>query len=170
MGLIDGLLKSGMCDGLLEQMAQKTGLDASNLSSVINKIAPELMNKTTQNIKGDVDSSGLIDLIQKANVENIDIDNGNALLGELLGSKDASRSLAAQVAGSLGIGEDKIKSLLPMIAQMTAGAINKNSNITALKGSDTSALTSMLSSFLDQNKDGSIADDLLGLASKFFKK
>lgn len=74
------------------------------------------------------------------------------------------------MAGSLGIGGDKIKSLLPMIAQMRAGAINKNSNITALKDSDTSALTSMLSSFLDEDKDGLVIDDLLGLASKFFKK
>jgi hypothetical protein len=51
------------------------------------------------------------------------------------------------------------------LSRHTAGAQNLSP-----QGSPTSGLSSILNSFLNANKDGSIADDVLGMASRFFKK
>jgi len=43
-------------------------------------------------------------------------DDGNAILGQIFGSKDVSRGVAQQVSSSTGIGESILKKLLPIVA------------------------------------------------------
>lgn len=173
--LIGALLNSSMSNTMLEQMAGKSGLDVGSVGSIVSKVAPVLMQKANDNFKGTGDSSGLLDMISKTSLDSLsqnpsqleDTDAGNALLGELTGSKEQSRALAGSVGSSLGINASSIIKLLPMIAPLVAGMLNKQTQTAGTN--DTNALTSMLSSFIDQDNDGSIADDLLGMASKFFK-
>jgi len=176
MAMLEELLKSGMADGVLKQMGARSGLNATDLNSVISKIAPVLMGRARENFAGNADSSGLIDLIKGSNLDNInaqvDTDNGNAILGELLGSKDASRALAGEVGKNLGISVDKIKSLLPMIAPLVTGALNKQAGgAQAFAGSDISKMTDNLTSMLDSDGDGQIsANEIMGFLGKFFGK
>lgn len=51
------------------------------------------------------------------------VDQGNAVLGEIFGSKDVSRGVAQQVSASTGIGESILKKLLPVIAAMVMSQI-----------------------------------------------
>lgn len=51
------------------------------------------------------------------------VDEGNAVLGEIFGSKDVSRGVAQQVSASTGIGESVLKKLLPIIAAMVMSQI-----------------------------------------------
>lgn len=48
--------------------------------------------------------------------------HGNDVLGAVLGSKDASRSLAQQASTQTGIHEDTLKKLLPQFASLAAKA------------------------------------------------
>lgn len=56
-------------------------------------------------------------------------DDGNAILGQIFGSKDVSRGVAQQLSASSGIGESILKKLLPIVAayvmsQIAAKAAN----------------------------------------------
>ena len=50
------------------------------------------------------------------------VDDGNAVLGQIFGSKDVSRGVAQQLSGSTGISDSILKKLLPLVAAvLTAG-------------------------------------------------
>jgi hypothetical protein len=101
------------------------------------------------------------------------ISDGNGILGHILGSKDVSRQLAQQASERTGIGVDILKKMLPMAATLAMAALSRQTAQTKNAGPGASAsdgLTGILGSFLDSNRDGSIADDVLGLASKFFRR
>src|ERR687894_3270975 len=50
-------------------------------------------------------------------------DDGNAVLGQLFGSPEVSRAVAAQVHAATGIGEAVLKQMLPVIATMLVGGL-----------------------------------------------
>ena len=164
--------------GMIDAMSQKSGLAANDVEAVISKIAPIFMQKANENFKSDADSSNFLDMIRRSNLDdmadapqNISVAEGNELLGVLTGSKENSRALASDVGSQLGISADSIKTLLPMIAPMIAGMLNNQLKASNLQGSaDSGSMMSMLTQFLDQNKDGSIVDDIFRIAGDFFGK
>jgi hypothetical protein len=97
--------------------------------------------------------------------------DGNAILGHILGSKDASRAAAARAASQTGLDADVLKKLLPLAATMIMGALAKQSGtragggVGAGRGSD---IFGMLGPLLDQNRDGSMVDDITRIAGKMF--
>ena len=168
----------GNSGGMIDAMSQKSGLGANDVEAVISKIAPIFMQKANENFKSDADSSNFLDMIRRSNLDdmadapqNISVADGNELLGVLTGSKENSRALASDVGSQLGISADSIKTLLPMIAPMIAGMLNNQLKASNLQGSaDSGSMMSMLTQFLDQNKDGSIVDDIFRIAGDFFGK
>ena len=56
------------------------------------------------------------------------VQEGNGILGHLLGSKDVSRNVAAQAAGSTGIDSSLIKKALPLIAGLAMGAFGNQAD------------------------------------------
>ena len=168
----------GNSGGMIDAMSQKSGLAANDVEAVISKIVPIFMQKANENFKSDADSSNFLDMIRRSNLDdmadapqNISVAEGNELLGVLTGSKENSRALAGDVGSQLGISADSIKTLLPMIAPMIAGMLNNQLKASNLQGSaDSGSMMSMLTQFLDQNKDGSIVDDIFRIAGNFFGK
>ena len=55
------------------------------------------------------------------------IDDGNTILGQLFGSKEVSRAVAAQAAQMTGIGQEIYKQMLPVIASTLMGGLFKQS-------------------------------------------
>ena len=53
------------------------------------------------------------------------IQDGNGILGHLFGSKEVSRAIAQQAAGSFGLSQETLKSMLPIIASMLMGGLFK---------------------------------------------
>ena len=99
------------------------------------------------------------------------VDDGNGILGHILGSKDVSRQVAQQTSERTGIGVDILKKMLPMVATLAMGALSRQTeSARAPEASPSAGLTSILGQFLGSNRDGSIADDILGMASQLFKK
>ncbi len=168
----------GNSSGMIDAMSQKSGLAANDVEAVVSKIAPIFMQRANENFKSDADSSNFLEMIRRSNLDemtdapqNISVAEGNELLGVLTGSKENSRALASDVGSQLGISADSIKTLLPMIAPMIAGMLNNQLKASNLQGSaDSGSMMSMLTQFLDQNKDGSIVDDIFRIAGNFFGK
>ncbi len=168
----------GNSSGMIDVMSQKSGLAANDVEAVVSKIAPIFMQRANENFKSDADSSNFLEMIRRSNLDeitgtpqNINVADGNELLGVLTGSKENSRALASDVGSQLGISADSIKTLLPMIAPMIAGMLNNQLKASNLQGSaDSGSMMSMLTQFLDQNKDGSIVDDIFRIAGEFFGK
>ena len=99
------------------------------------------------------------------------VSDGNAILGHILGSKEASRAVASSAAARTGLGEDVLKKLLPLAATLVMGSLAKQQTglaqggVSALPGG---GLLGMLTPLLDRDRDGSVIDDVLGQAGKLF--
>lgn len=88
--------------------------------------------------------------------------DGNGILGHILGSKDVSRAVATQASAQTGIGEDVLKRLLPIAATLVMGSLAKQQfNQPTNRATANNDLFSMLTPMLDQNRDGSVVDDIL---------
>ena len=81
--------------------------------------------------------------------------------------------MAAQAAEQTGLGSDLMKQMLPIVASLAMGALSKQSagnNLAGMvQGGQSSGVMGLLGSFLDQNRDGSMVDDVLkGVAGRLF--
>ena len=90
-------------------------------------------------------------------------DEGNSILGHILGSKEVSRELAGRAAGSIGVDSSIIKQILPLIAGLAMGGLSKQTG----QAQGGNQITDVLGSFLDSDGDGSAIDNLIGMAGKF---
>ncbi len=176
MNILNTILENGLDENILGAISNKTGIDTSSVQSLVSQLAPQLLNGAKQNLASDNDSSDLINMISNTNLESLsqnpdaidNMDNSN-MLSQLFSSLNENESdVTNQLSAKSGIDASSISSLLPMIAPLIMGALNKQTNLSSTDTSDTNSITSMLSDFIDQDNDGSVADDLLGMAKKFF--
>ena len=113
---------------------------------------------------------------------------GDGILGHLFGSKEVSREVARRAAQKTGVSDSILKRMLPMLAAAAMGAISKGvlgGPGGALGGAVGGALDhalggrakadtapsrdvagGMIGSLLDGDRDGSIWDDVLGMAAR----
>ncbi|SFV66337.1 hypothetical protein MNB_SV-12-1945 [hydrothermal vent metagenome] len=176
-GLIDMIINN---PAIANTIAKQMGIDINDANSIIGKLAPILMGGAKSNLQSDKDSGELIKHIESSNYaemfdkpeEAVNQDNfkemGNDILSQLTGSKDNSREVAKQVEKETGMSSSIIKSMLPMLAPLIIGALTKSSasSISASPESG-SGLTGMLTNMIDQDNDGSIIDDVMGMAAGF---
>ena len=92
------------------------------------------------------------------------VQGGNEILGQVLGSKEASRTLASHVSGNTGISDTLMKQMLPLVASLAMGAMSLRMNDGETAASPAEGLMGML----DFNRDGNPMDDILGMAGKLF--
>lgn len=101
-------------------------------------------------------------------------DDGNAILGHLFGSKDVSRRVASHAAAQTGLDDTLLKKMLPVIAALVMGSVSKQTGAgQGLPGglggkAAGSGMGGLLTQLLDADKDGSVLDDLMGMAGKLF--
>lgn len=176
MSILNTILQNGLDENILGTISNKTGIDTSSVQSLVLELAPALLNGAKQNLASNNDSSNLINMISNTdlnslsnNPEAIDsMDNSN-MLGELFSSLNENEDdVANTLSQKSGIDASSISSLLPMVAPLIMGALNKQTNLNSTDTSDTNSITSMLTDFIDQDNDGSVVDDLMGMAKKFF--
>lgn len=184
MDLLNIILNAGGGNAV-RSLARSHGLDESQASSAITNLLPALSQGLARNaasaeglgsLMGALSSGGHQRYIDRPeSLEEQDtINDGNGILGHILGSKDVSRQVAGDAAARTGIGEGVLKKMLPVVAAMAMGVLSKQSSAVGPKEAGTAAvpggLVGMLSQFLDTNKDGSVMDNVLGVASKLFNK
>ena len=183
MGLLETILKTN--DGAaVRNAAKQTGLTEQQTFEGLINLIPSLADGVKKNT---ADKGGLESLINAIgggkheryleNADSVDPDeyikDGNSILGHILGNKKASREVAAQAAKKSGLSSTILKKLLPIAAGLFMASLSKNSrskNMFNEKVSNSNAgiISKGLSMFLDQDNDGSVVDDLLGMAAKMF--
>ena len=173
MNLLD-LLNSVGGQQSLGSLASNLGLDASKANDLVGALAPALMGGLQKQTNSEDGLASLKNALQSGKhqeyLKNPDsmsspdtINDGNNILGHILGSKDVSRNVAAHASESTGIDVSLIKKALPLIASLAMGAMSKSSN--AGSSLDESA-SGMFGSLM--GGDGIGIDDVLNLAKKFF--
>jgi hypothetical protein len=189
MNLLESIMnaKGG---GAVSQLASQFGLNEDQAATAVQSLVPALAGGLQRNIS----QGGLNDLLGALTKGQHDRylddpamlsspaarDDGIGILGHILGSKDVSRQVAAQASTRTGISESVLKQMLPVVASLAMAALSKqtSSNPSSSTGpsgisaaaSGGSGILGMLTPLLDRNHDGSVVDDLLGSASRFFQK
>ncbi len=168
---------------IVDSIANKLGIEASDTESVIAYLAPILMGAIKQNFQSNRNSTDLLNQIQDSQFSDIidspkkavEKDNltdiGNTILKELTGSKDNSLKMASHVQKETGISDIIIKKILPMIAPFVIGSLGKKAapsiNQNQSNNSTDSGLENILISMIDKDHDGSIVDDMMKMAMKY---
>ena len=135
MNIVDILAQAQGGQGL-ESLGRQFGLDDAQTRAAVEALAPVVAAGVSRNAST---GGGLADLIgavlqgkharyaDDASATQFDAvaEDGNAILGHIFGSKDVSRGVALQAAGSSGIGAAILKKMLPVIASMVMGVLAK---------------------------------------------
>ncbi|MCC7154650.1 MAG: DUF937 domain-containing protein [Bryobacterales bacterium] len=186
MNLLDAILNE-QNGGAVQQLAAQHGIDPQQAQSAISALLPGLTGALQGQVsQGGGALDGLLGMLTSGTGQNYlndpsqigsasAIGDGNNILAQILGSKDASRALANQASAQTGIGSDILKQMLPVVASLAMGALSRQtqqSNLAAGAAASpggAGGLLEMLTPMLDSNRDGSVVDDVLGMASKFLK-
>ena len=182
-GLLDMIINN---PAIAKTIAKQVGIDISDAGSIIEKLAPILMGGAKSNLQSDKDSGDLLKHIENSRYSDIldkpeshDMKDssfkemGDDILKNLTGSKENSREVANHVGQETGVSSSIIKSILPMLAPMIIGALTKKTApvVDEFKQQErSSGLDSILTSLIDQDHDGSMIDDVMGMAAKFIFK
>ncbi len=175
MGLIDLLVNSGNGD-LLKHVANQAGVDESKSRDLLSTLSSAMLGQVKGRVESNNHDSGALEnLINDSKYANMldnpsahysdrkMVDNGNDLLKYITGSKEGSREIASQVAEKTGVSSSIIKSLLPMLAPLVIGSLSKG----LANGGNQQSPSSGLLGMLDFDHDGSVIDDVAGMAMKY---
>jgi hypothetical protein len=147
-------------------LARQFGLSGDQAASAIGALLPALAGGLQRNV-----TQRYLDNPAALSSPDAILD-GNAILGHILGSKDVSRAVASNAAATTGIGEDLLKKMLPVIATLAMGALSRQTASAGgpaqVSGPAMSGSIGSLASFLDLNRDGSVADEVIGFVGKLF--
>jgi hypothetical protein len=174
MNLLNTLLNS-TGNGAVQSAAKQFGLDRAGAESLLSSLMPALAGGIRRNASRAGGLEALTKALSSGNHqryldnpealrEQSAVNDGNAILGHLFGSKDVSREVAANAAQSTGINESIIKKFLPLAAAAAMGAMSKEtSNGAGLAQQG----TGLLGKLLDTDGDGSVVDNLLSIGKRF---
>ena len=169
---------------LVRQLADNLKLDEGQARSAVGALVPALGRGISNNASSPEGLDDLIAALSRGNHsryieqpavlgDRAAVDEGNDILGHIFGSKDVSRQVAARAAESSGVDSGILKKMLPMLATVAMGAMAKqgfgSGAANQLSGGQGSGLGGLLAGFLDADKDGSILDDVLGMAGKLMR-
>lgn len=194
MGLLDSILGGALGGGiggggsnaLVKQIAKQFGIPESLAQLAISALLPALSKGLQRN---SLQSGGMDSLMSAlsggAHEKYVDepetlsspesIEDGKAILGHIFGSKDVSRNVAANAAQKTGIDVETLKAMLPALAGVAMGALEKQSaggQLSGLQSGGAAAQANpmdLLSGFLGaDDQDGDSLDEVLDLTKKLF--
>ena len=163
--------------GAARQVGQRFGLSEPQTSSALQQLVPALMAGLQSNTSREGGTEALVGALNRGNhADYLDhpeslaqpaaTQDGNAILGHIFGSKDVSRAVAGRASEQTGIGADVLKKMLPVVATLVMGGLSKRA-ATVPSGTSGTQAGGLLNSLLDQNRDGSVADDVMGMLGRF---
>lgn len=180
--------------GGLAQIARELGVDEQTAAAGAAALMPAVLGgfkKQAQSSPQGVDGllgmlgglggGGLLDSLLGS--QPTPVNQGNEVLGQIFGSKDTSRAVAAQAAASSGLSADLLKKMLPMLAMAAAGMMARQGGqsgggaggmlsqvLGGLMGSQKAPAAAGglggLASMLDLDGDGNPLDDIMGMAQR----
>ena len=175
MNITDLLLGKDSSDAV-GALARQFGISEAQARDAVSTMAPSLSRGMQHRTKENAGLESLMDALNSGNHKKYLDDpgvlgreettkDGNSILGHIFGSKEVSRNVAKHASQETGLGGTLLKKMLPVVATMVMGALSKK----MLGGGAAPAKqqsSGILGSLLDSDGDGSIMDDVLGMAFK----
>jgi hypothetical protein len=163
------------------ELGRNFGLDQGQSAAAVGQLLPALAAGLSHNTAQPGGLEGLIAALSGGAHERYLEDpsavtgpgamqDGNGILGHILGSKDVSRQVAARASAQTGIGADVLQKMLPLVATLAMGALaRQTAGPRSSAAPADSGVLGMLTPLLDSNKDGSVTDDVMGMLGKFLR-
>ncbi|MCP4143273.1 MAG: DUF937 domain-containing protein [Chloroflexi bacterium] len=188
------MLLQQLAGGGLSQISQQVGVDEGAAGSVLSTAMPLLVSALANNASDPTQAQSLHQALGNDHDGSILNDlggflgdpqsaNGAGILGHVLGGQ---QSMVTQtLADNTGMDSGQAGSLLEIAAPLVMGALGQQQQ---QQGLDTDGLadflggqqqsidaanpmiSSILTTFLDKDKDGSFLDDLFGMILNFFRR
>ncbi|HEY0822151.1 MAG TPA: DUF937 domain-containing protein [Ramlibacter sp.] len=181
--------------GGLDSIARELGIPAQQAASGAEALLPAILGGFQHKAEaqggvaglggllGRLGGGGLLD--QVLSPQPTDVSQGDAVLGEIFGSREVSRTVAQSASAQSGLDPALLKKMLPLLAMAVAGFMAKRGTGTPDAGASAAGgLGGMLGSvfgggsqasggalgglgsLLDANRDGNALDDILRMAGK----
>ena len=167
MDLMQLLKATGQQDQIVQTLSKQFGLEGGQADDAVSQILEALGGGVQNNVKKQGGLESLMGALSNGNHDQYvdqpeqaanNTDEGNKILGHILGSKEASRDIAAQVEQSSGVQSDIVKKMLPMVAMMAMGAMAKgakaNGTSNGIGLDDVMAIAGMLQGGKAANQGG----------------
>jgi hypothetical protein len=174
MSLLDSIL-GAQGGAAVQQLGAQLGLGQNETTSALPALVPALAAGIQQNAQSEGGLSSLVSALTNGSHQQYvnnpttladpsTVDDGNAILGHVFGSKDVSRQVAAQASSTTGIGQDVLKKMLPMAAALVMGALANHASTAATNaGVSGSALGNALGGSLGGSLASVIGPSLMGM-------
>ena len=197
-GIMD-LLQGPMGQMIIQGVGSQLGSDTSKTQSALGAAIPMLMGALKKNASNPDTASGLMEALQNkhdgsildnitdifggGNVNEDVVEDGDKILGHVLGDK--KETVAAALSKQHGLDMGSAMNILKMAAPVVMGMLGKQTresnvsnptDLTNIIGSmlgghqEAEQHSSFIESILDQDGDGSVVDDLFNMGKKFFGK
>jgi hypothetical protein len=181
--------------GGLQSVARELGVTEDQVSQGADALLPAILGgfkKQAQaqpggmeglgGLLGQLGGGGLLD--QVLSPQPTDVSQGDAVLGQIFGSKDVSRTVAQNASAQTGPDAGLLKKMLPMLGMLVAGYMARQQGSAAmpagsgaadglggllgglLGGRAGGAGSGGLGGLLDMNGDGNALDDILNMAGR----
>jgi hypothetical protein len=165
----------------VDTLGRKLGLSQDQTTAALGQLLPALAAGLSRNTAQPSGLEGLLGALSGGGHQRYlddpstlddpgTVQDGNGILGHILGSKEVSREVAARASARTGIGADVLKKMLPLAATLAMSALSRQAAGPRGAGAPAQAgVLGMLTPLLDSNRDGSIADDVMGMFGKFLR-
>jgi len=185
MDLMKALEATGQQDQILNLVSEKLGLDGAQAGALMGQVLNSLgggvqsnaqSSEGLQSLLGALMTGGHDKFVNQPETALESQEEGNKILGHVLGGKEQSRAIAQNISQSTSIETQLIKALLPIGATILMGVLSKNFGISnpqglqgfasllgsggAQSGDLMGGLTSLLP-LLDMNQNGTPIDDIM---------
>lgn len=193
MNALTQVITQQLAGGASRTIAQRLGINEATANTAVQVAVPLILAALARNANEPQGAQSLHEAINKDHdgsifdnlmgyVSNPQTANGSGILGHVFGNQQPV--IQNNLAQATGLDQNSAGGLLETVAPLVMGALGRTQQQEQLDPSGLSNLLnnqqqqaqanspgamSILSSMLDQNKDGSAMDDLQRMASGFFK-
>jgi hypothetical protein len=168
----------------VDQLGQHVGLDRDQTVSALQHLLPALAGGIAHNasqpggldsLLGALSGGGHQEYLNNPASLAGATDDGNGILGHVLGSKDVSRQVASAASAQTGIGADVLKKMLPLVASLAMAALSQRASSSSFNPSSAQigggGLLDMLGPLLGGAGGGnSAAGGLMGMLGQMFRR
>jgi hypothetical protein len=186
MNLVDAILNS-QNGAAVQQIGSQFGLGRDETTAALAALVPALAAGLQRNTQSTGGLEGLLSALSGGrHTQYLDdpailgrpdaIADGNGILGHVFGGKEVSRQVASRAAAQTGLSPDVLKGMLPIVAALVMGAMARQASAAGGRFTPSSTggmgggLMGMLGATLDQNGDGSMVDDVIGILGRSFSR
>lgn len=181
--------------GGLQSMARELGISEAQAASGAAALAPSLLGGFKRQAQaqpggleglggllGRLGGGGLLDNVLSP--EPTDVRQGDAVLGEIFGSREVSRAVAQNASAQTGLDPSLLKKMLPILAMLIGGYMAKQGRSAGAAGGGLGGMVGGmlggragvgaaapgraggLAGMLDMDGDGNPLDDILRMVGK----